>query len=134
MPRLYREAPVNAIWEGSGNIQALDVLRALQREPEAKGAYFNELAAAHGAYRALDEEAAALRTALDDLSRFEARARGLCDRMAVALQASILARGSAQRVADAFVASRITMRGAHHFGALPDGVDANAIVERAATR
>ena len=121
MPRLYREAPVNAIWEGSGNIQALDVLRALQREPEAKAAYFKELAAAHGAYRALDEEAVALHAALDDLSRFEAQARSLCDRMAVALQASVLARGSAKRAADAFVASRIAMRGAHHFGALAGG-------------
>ncbi len=134
MPRLYREAPVNAIWEGSGNIQALDVLRALQREPEAKAAYFKELAAAHGAYRALDEETVALHTALEDLSRFEAQARSLCDRMAVALQVSLLARGNAKAVADAFVASRIAMRGTHHFGALPEGVEANSIVERAAAR
>ena len=134
MPRLYREAPVNAIWEGSGNIQALDVARAIGRADGALEALFREIDEARGAHRALDEEAAALRRDCSDAAGFETRARALCDRLAVALQASLLARAAPERIARAFVAGRLEARGAHHYGALPPGCAFAAIIERAAAR
>jgi putative acyl-CoA dehydrogenase len=82
----------------------------------------------------LDLETRALNEDLADLTQFEARARSLCDRMAVALQASLLARSAPQAVADAFLDSRLALRGAHHYGALPAGLELSAIVDRAAIR
>jgi len=134
MPRLYREAPVNAIWEGSGNIQALDVIRAIQRADGALEALFKEIDEARGAHRALDEEAAALRRDCADVAGFERRARELCDRLAVALQASLLTRAAPDMIARAFVAGRLDAKGAHHYGALPIECQCPAIVDRAAAR
>ena len=134
MPRLYREAPVNAIWEGSGNVQCLDVLRAIQRTPATLEAYFREVSEARGGHRALDAHVAALKDDLRDTNDFEARARDLCDRLALGLQASVVVRNAPGVVADAFCRSRLESRGAHHYGALPRGVDAAAIVKRAAPR
>ena len=134
MPRLYREAPVNAIWEGSGNIQALDVARAIGRADGALEALFREIDEARGAHRALDEEAAALRRDCSDAAGFETRARTLCDRLAVALQASLLARAAPEMIARAFVAGRLEARGAHHYGALPPDCAFAAIIDRAAAR
>ena len=134
MPRLYREAPVNAIWEGSGNVQCLDVLRAIQRTPATLEAYFREVSQARGGHRALDAHVAALKEDLRDTNDFEARARDLCDRLALGLQASVVVRNAPGVVADAFCRSRLESRGAHHYGALPRGVDAAAIVKRAAAR
>ena len=134
MPRLYREAPVNAIWEGSGNVQCLDVLRAIQRTPATLEAYFREVSEARGGHRALDAHVAALKDDLRDTNDFEARARDLCDRLALGLQASVVVRNAPGAVADAFCRSRLESRGAHHYGALPRGVDAAAIVKRAAAR
>jgi putative acyl-CoA dehydrogenase len=129
--RLYREAPVNAIWEGSGNVQCLDVLRAIGREPETLAAFFAEVDRARGADRRLDRHVAALR---DDLARtedIEYRARDLVDRMALALQGAALVRHAPAYVADAFCAGRLEAAAAHNYGALPPGVDCAAIVERA---
>jgi putative acyl-CoA dehydrogenase len=134
MPRLYREAPVNAIWEGSGNVQCLDVLRAIQRTPDALQAYFQELGETRGENRALDAHVSALEDDLRNVDDFEARAREICDRMALGLQASVLTRSAPGAVADAFCRSRLESRGAHHYGALPRGVDGAAIVRRAAAR
>jgi len=134
MPRLYREAPVNAIWEGSGNIQALDVARAMRRQDGALDALFAEIERARGADSALDGETASLRGACAAVDGFEAHARELCDRLAVALQASLLARAGPESVARAFVAGRIKAKGAHHYGALPSACDWPAIVDRAAAR
>ena len=134
MPRLYREAPVNAIWEGSGNVQCLDVLRAIQRAPATLEAYFREVSEARGGHRALDAHVAALKDDLRDTNDFEARARDLCDRLALGLQASVVVRIAPGVVADAFCRSRLESRGVHHYGALPRGVDAAAIVKRAAAR
>ena len=131
MPRLFRESPVNAIWEGSGNVQCLDVLRALGRTPEVLDALLAELDAAKGAYRALDEHVAALRSDLEDAGDLEHRARDLTDRMAIALQASLLARSAPSIVAAPFIASRIEGRGHHNYGALPRGTDCAAIIARA---
>jgi len=129
--RLYREAPVNAIWEGSGNVQCLDVLRAIGREPETLAAFFAEVDRARGADRRLDRHVAALR---DDLARtedIEYRARDLVDRMALALQGAALVRHAPAYVADAFCAGRLEAAAARNYGALPPGVDCAAIVERA---
>ena len=131
MARLYREAPLNSIWEGSGNVLCLDVLRAMARDEEAVPAVLAELDAARGAHPALDRAADALR---DDLSRpeeFEPGARALTERMAVALQASLLVRHAPQAVADAFCASRLGDRWTGSYGALAPGTDTDAILSRA---
>ncbi len=132
MPRLYREAPVNPIWEGSGNVQCLDIFRALQRAPQTLAVYFAEVAAAKGESAALDDHVARLKDDLADLADFEVRARDLCDRLATGLQAAALIRAGSP-IADAFCRSRLESRGAHHYGALT-GTDAQAIVKRAAAR
>jgi putative acyl-CoA dehydrogenase len=134
MPRLYREAPINAIWEGSGNVQCLDVLRAILRAPQSLDAYFAEIDSARGANRALDAHAAALKGDMRDLDDFEERARDLCDRLALALQASVMVRSAPAANADAFCASRLEGRGARNWGALPKGLDLAAIVKRALPR
>ena len=92
MPRLYREAPLNSIWEGSGNVQCLDVLRAMARSPRALEAFFGEVDEARGADRRLDEHADRLRAELGDLDAIESRARRLVERMALALQGSLVVR------------------------------------------
>ncbi len=132
MPRLYREAPVNAIWEGSGNVQCLDIARAVQRSPQTLDAYFAEVSSTKGESAALDAHVAALKDEMRDLSDFETRARNLCDRLAVGLQAAALIRAGSP-VAAAFCRSRLEARGAHNYGALT-GVDSKAIVKRAAAR
>ena len=134
MPRLYREAPVNTIWEGSGNVQCLDVLRALSKTPAVLDAFFAEVTQARGAKPLLDQHIAALATDLKDLRDFEYRARDVVDRMALALQASLLVRHAPAFVADAFCQSRLGQVGQHNCGTLPRGVDACAIIARATPR
>jgi len=131
MPRLFRESPVNAIWEGSGNVQCLDLLRALRKEPRVLEAYFAEVETARGADAALDRLTAMLLRDLQDHEDLEFRARALADRMALALQASLLVRHAPGFVADAFCRSRLESLGHHQFGALPRGVDCPAIIDRA---
>ncbi len=133
-PRLYREAPVNAIWEGSGNVQCLDVLRAMSRQPDVVDAIFAELATARGANALLDRSVAALRDELADASDVEYRARTIVDRMAVTIQAALLVRHARAAVADAFCASRLDGAGHRQYGTLPRGADCAAIVERATPR
>ena len=130
LPRLYRQAPLNSIWEGSANIQCLDVLRALQREPETGAALLAELDAATGMNAALDSEIASLRGDLRGLGAAEAGARLLVERMALALQASVLLRAGSP-MAGAFCRSR--PQGAHGLalGTLPTDVDFAAAIERA---
>ncbi len=131
LPRLYREAPVNAIWEGSGNVMCLDVLRAMTREPDALPALLAELRLARGAHAPLDAAIDGLAPELARSEDAERRARRVVERLALLLQASLLVREAPAGVADAFVASRISAPGAV-YGALPDGVDMAALVERAA--
>ncbi len=131
MARLYREAPLNSIWEGSGNVNALDVLRALGREPQALEAFLAEVDAAAGGDARLDAAAARLRQDLSDPSDVEVRARRLVEQMAVALQGSLLVRFAPPAVADAFCASRLAGDWGQTFGTLPPGVDTRTIVERA---
>ena len=130
MPRLYREAPVNTIWEGSGNVQCLDVLRAIAKTPAVLDAFFAEVGEARGANAALDQCVAGLVNEMKDLRDLEYRARDLVDRMALSLQASLLVRHAPSFVSDAFCQSRLQQRGHHNYGSLPRGVDCAAILAR----
>ena len=129
LPRMYREAPLNSIWEGSGNVQALDVLRVLAREPAAVEAFFAEVALAGGTVAAAGT---ALRSELRDVE--EAGARRLVERLALVLQASLLVRHAPPAVADAFVTSRLHDGFGRAFGTLPRGVDVAGVLARAETR
>lgn len=131
MPRLYREAPINAIWEGSGNVQCLDVLRALSKTPGVLEAFFTEVGTSKGAHPLLESYVAALATDLKNPQALEYRARDLVDRLALALQASLLVRHAPVFVSDAFCLSRLEQRGHHNYGTLPRGIDCAAIITRA---
>jgi putative acyl-CoA dehydrogenase len=130
MPRLYREAPLASIWEGSGNVQCLDVLRGMARTPKAIEAFFGEIDEVAGADHRLDQFAAELREELADLEGIETRARRVVEWMALALQGSLLVRYGDQAVADAFCASRLEGDAGRAFGTLPAGVDFERIIDR----
>ncbi|MEU4093414.1 acyl-CoA dehydrogenase family protein [Streptomyces sp. NPDC026673] len=131
LPRLFRESPLNSVWEGSGNVQALDVLRVLQREPMALNAFLGEIGLARGVDHRLDGAIKSLLTELADLEGIEARARRVVERMALVLQGSLLVRFAPVEVSDAFCASRLGGDWGATFGTLPRGLDVAAIVERA---
>ncbi|WP_030195720.1 acyl-CoA dehydrogenase family protein [Streptomyces sp. NRRL S-87] len=131
MPRLLRESPLNSIWEGSGNVQALDVLRVLQREPAALNAFLQEVGRARGADHRLDAAIRGVLTELADLEGIEARARRLAERMALVLQGALLVRWAPPAVADAFCASRLGGDRGASFGTLPHTLDLGAVVDRA---
>ena len=130
MPRLYREAPLTSIWEGSGNVMALDVLRALSRTPEALEAFFGELDLAAGADPRYDAFVDGLRGEFADTEAIEHRARRVVEDMAKALQGSLLVRHAPPAVADAFCAARLAGDAGLNYGTLPAGVDVEAIIER----
>ena len=143
LPRLYREAPLNSIWEGSGNVMCLDVLRAMARRSDALEALRAELAAGAGADRRLDENLAALEADLPrggeagaphDPEAIERGARRLVERLVLALQGALLVRHAPSAVADAFCASRLAGDRGGAFGTLPVGVDVGAIIARATPR
>jgi putative acyl-CoA dehydrogenase len=128
---LYKEIPLNSIWEGSGNVMCLDVLRALQKTPDILDVFFAEIEAAGGADRRLDEAARSLRAEFAKRTDMEHRARRLVERMMIVLQGALLVRHAPAAVADAFCASRLGGDWGHAFGTLPAGVDARAIADRA---
>ena len=130
MPRLYREAPLASIWEGSGNVMSLDVLRALVRTPRSLEVFLHELDLARGADRRLDEHLDALKDQFSDPTTLESRARRVVESMALALQGSLLVRHGAPAVADAFCASRLGRDAGLEYGTLPAGTDFEAIVAR----
>jgi len=130
MPRLYREAPLSSIWEGSGNVAALDVLRAVVREPDSVDALFAELDLAAGTDRRLDSAIVDLKDMLTAVPE-EVQARRTAERIALVLQASLLVRHSHPAVADAFCASRLGGDWGHAYGTLPPGLDLAAIIARA---
>ncbi|MFJ4892648.1 acyl-CoA dehydrogenase family protein [Streptomyces sp. NPDC088788] len=130
MPRLLRESPLNSVWEGAGNVQALDVLRALQREPGALDAYLREVGQARGADHRLDGAIKNLLAELADLDGIEGRARRLVERIATVLQGSLLVRYAPPEVADAFCASRLGGDWGSAFGTLPHSLDLATVVER----
>jgi putative acyl-CoA dehydrogenase len=131
MPRLFRESPLASIWEGSGNVQCLDVLRAMVKSPESVEAFFAEVMEAAGAEPKLNAYVADLREEVPgDVETIQERARRVVERMAVALQASLLVRHGDPAVADAFCASRLSGDWGHAFGTLPSGADFGRIIER----
>lgn len=136
LARRYREQPLLAIWEGSGNVIALDVLRVLAREPDAFDAFFGVVGAASGADAAFDLELAEAQSVVVELARADAasaafRARELTERLALVLQASLLVQHAPAPVADAFARTRLEGGGGMLYGALPPGVDTAAILARA---
>ena len=128
MPRIYREAPLNSIWEGSGNVNSLDVLRAIMRAPQSLEAVDAEIAAAMGADRRLDAAISRWRSGLRTVDEYAARR--LAEATAMLLQGSLLVRYGHPAVADAFCASRLAGDWGVSFGTLPSGADVAAIVER----
>ena len=130
MARLYRQAPLNSIWEGSGNVICLDVLRAMGREPEAMAALREELVAASGTDPRYDAFLAGLEVEFRDVATLESRARRLVERLALALQASILIREDGGAIAETFVASRLVERHGT-YGTLPTGAPVELLIERA---
>ena len=140
LARLYREAPVNSVWEGSGNVVALDVLRALTREPASVAAFIAELELSRGADRQLDSAitwtvvALQSASAASDISAAQSGARALIEQLATTLQASLLTRFAPAYVSEAFIASRLAGAHGHTFGTMPaDLVEASAgtVIERA---
>ena len=131
MPRLFREAPLNGIWEGSGNVICLDVLRAMGREPESVEAFFGEVDRGRGQDARLDAFVDAVRAELTDFADIERRARRIVERLALALQGSLLVRHGDPAVASAFCASRLGGDHGKAFGTLPRDVDCRAIIDRA---
>ncbi len=131
LPRLYREAPLNSVWEGAGNVNCLDVLRAMQRQPESVAALLDEVGAVRGVDARLDAALARLQRELADLGDAEVRARRVVERMALCLQGALLVRYGHPAVADAFCASRLAGDWGWALGTLPPGLDFEVIVERA---
>ncbi|MGA9524493.1 MAG: isovaleryl-CoA dehydrogenase [Myxococcaceae bacterium] len=130
MPRLYREAPVNSIWEGSGNVNALDMLRAAAKLPESVGVFFAELDRARGGNVHLDRAIERLQSELSSFEDLEVRARRVVEQLALALQASLLVRHAPAAVSDAFCASRLGGEWGTAFGTLSPKVDFGALIER----
>lgn len=131
MPRLFRESPVNAIWEGSGNVQCLDILRAIEKQPEVLDAFFAELTRAQGADKRFDRFVQALQAEFNKHKDLQYRARNIADRMALALQGALLLQHAPDCVADAFCAGRLDGHSGLNYGNLPSGLDCAAIIRRA---
>jgi len=131
LPRLFRESPLASIWEGSGNVQCLDVLRAMVKSPASVEAFFSEVMEGAGAAPGLDSCISSLREEIPgEVETIQYRARRIVERMAIALQASLLVRFGDQEVADAFCASRLSGDWGQAFGTLPAGTDFSRIIER----
>jgi putative acyl-CoA dehydrogenase len=130
LPRLFRESPLNSLWEGAGNVNALDLLRAASREPESVEALLAEIALASGADARLDAAVSRLERELADADGLDYRARRVVEQAALCLQGSLLLRHAPPEVADAFCATRLGGEGGRAYGTLPAGVDCAAIVER----
>jgi putative acyl-CoA dehydrogenase len=130
MPRLYREAPLTSIWEGSGNVISLDVLRALSRSPRSLEVFLSEVELAEGADARLDAHVQRLKSQFTDPATLESRARRVVEGMALALEGSLLVRGAPPAVADAFCASRLGGDGGLEYGTLPAGSDFETIIAR----
>ena len=130
MPRLYREAPLASIWEGSGNVMSLDVLRALTRSPRSLEVFLHEVEQAQGANAQLDASVAKLKGQFTAPATLEQRARRVVESMALCLQGSLLVRHAPAAVADAFCGSRLGADGGLEYGTLPAGSNFDAIISR----
>lgn len=129
LPRLYRETPVNSIWEGSGNVNCLDVLRAIKKDPLSLEILIQEISlASHPVLNAFVQKVG------DDFRKIteqENQARRLIEKMVMALQASLLLRNSPSFISDAFLATRLEGDWGHAFGTLPSQVDFKSVLARA---
>lgn len=132
MPRLFRESPLNSIWEGSGNVICLDVLRAMRKSPESVEVFIDEVSESASSEPRLADAVALVKKELSDLDDIETRARRIVELMALTLQGSLLVRHATEEVKAAFVASRLAGDWGRAFGTLPASVDLKAIVNRAA--
>ncbi len=131
MGMLYKEIPLNSIWEGSGNVMCLDVLRALMKSSDALDVLLQEIESASGADKRLDAAIAGLKAEFADVQDIETRARRVVERMMLTLQGALLVQGSPTAVAEGFIASRLAGDWGHAFGTLPKGIDLRAIADRA---
>jgi putative acyl-CoA dehydrogenase len=131
MPRLYREAPLMGIWEGSGNVSALDTLRAMATRPECVEVLFDELATTAGSDPRLDGHVDRLGGQLQDFDTIGYRARKVAEDICLALQGSLLVRHGHPAVAEAFLATRMGGQWGGAFGTMPTGLDLAPILERA---
>ncbi|GAA1550051.1 acyl-CoA dehydrogenase family protein [Actinomadura kijaniata] len=131
MPRLFRESPLNSIWEGSGNVAALDILRAIVKNPQTIEVFFDEVERAAGADARLDAAVREAKDSFTDLATAELRARRIAERLALVLQGSLLVRHGHPAVADAFCATRLAGDQGGAYGTLPPGLDLAPIIERA---
>tara|TARA_B100001939_G_scaffold344556_2_gene359201 strand:- start:586 stop:2280 length:1695 start_codon:yes stop_codon:yes gene_type:complete len=131
MPRLYREAPLNSIWEGSGNVICLDILRTFQKEPVALDQYFAEIRPAQGTNAYFDNTLGELKKLLTDTANAERNARRIVEKMALLLQASLVLRHSPAEVSDLFCAARLSQDRHTVYGALPQAADVQKILDRA---
>jgi putative acyl-CoA dehydrogenase len=131
LPRLYRQAPLNSIWEGSGNVQCLDVLRALQKDPEVREALFAELQGARGANQAYDRHLQWLKDSFDDLGTLELRSRLVVERAALALQAATLLKAGQGEIADAFCQARLGGEQGLAYGTLAPRAPLKSLIDRA---
>ncbi|HEY9785433.1 MAG TPA: acyl-CoA dehydrogenase family protein, partial [Candidatus Obscuribacterales bacterium] len=131
LPRIYRESPVNSVWEGSGNVICLDVLRAMKHEPETVDALFAEISEAKGANPRFDVYVDRLKAQCGDSATAQEQARRLVEQMALALEGSLILRYAPSVVADAFCASRLDGDWGRTFGTLSAGADCRSIIERA---
>ena len=130
MPRFYREAPINTIWEGSGNVQCLDVLRAMRKDPQSLEAFMVEVGASQGSDARFDRFFRELQAEFADLQDIEYRARSVVEKMALALQGSLLLRSAPAYVAEAFCAGRLGSCSGNTYGMLPTSVDCRALIDR----
>lgn len=128
LPRLYREAPVNSIWEGSGNVQCLDILRAIKREPDSLAALLTEIQLARGADARFDKHLERIEWLLTGSEGAEYRSRALAESLATGLQASLLLRGEQSALADLYCASRLTQDGGGVYGCLPASSECMAVL------
>lgn len=131
LPRLYREAPINAIWEGSGNVQCLDLLRVMGRNPDSVEALFSELRGVLGQSAHYDAHLQQLQNDLADPGQLDYRARNLVERAALSLQASVLLRAGNELVAQSFCTARLAPGRGQLYGNLPPGIDCAALIARA---
>jgi putative acyl-CoA dehydrogenase len=130
LPRLLRESPVNSIWEGSGNVMCLDVLRAMTREPETIPALIEDMEKGRGCNEHLDASIDRVKDSLANPSDLEVKARRFIEQLILTLQGSILVRHGNATIAEAFCASRLGGDWGHEYGSLPSGTDFDTIIQR----
>ena len=132
MPRLFRESPINTIWEGSGNVQCLDMIRAMHRNPESLDAFMNEVHRAEGKHPLMKQALNELQAALADKDDIEYRSRSIVEKMALAIQASTLLQFGNEEVADAYCKARLDPSNQGWvYGTLPRGIDCASLISRA---